>query len=116
VVGSYVVGLAFAFGWTPCIGPVLAAILMTAGAQETAGEGARLLFAYGIGMTLPFVAAALFSGPFLRWLSGFRRHLGRMERVMGGALVVFAVLIGADAVSWIAQWMLDAGIGFGDLT
>ncbi|MGM0584181.1 MAG: cytochrome c biogenesis CcdA family protein [Pseudomonadota bacterium] len=116
VLGSFLVGLAFAFGWTPCVGPVLAAILFTAGAQETAGEGARLLLVYGLGMTAPFVVAAVFSGPFLRWMSRFRRHLGKMERVMGGALVVFAILIGTDAVSWIAQWMLDAGIGFNAAT
>jgi cytochrome c-type biogenesis protein len=113
IAGAYLVGLAFAFGWTPCVGPVLAAILFTAGAQETAGAGAGLLLVYGLGMTLPFVLAALFAGPFLAWARRFRRHLASMERVMGAALVVFAVLIGTDAVSFIAQWMIDNGLAVG---
>ena len=116
VLGAYLVGLAFAFGWTPCVGPVLAAILFTAGAQESAGQGAALLLVYGLGMTAPFVAAALFAGPFLRWLRGFRRHLGKMERAMGAALVVFAVLIATDSVSIIAQWMIDYGPDIGTVS
>ena len=58
LLGAFVIGLAFAFGWTPCVGPVLAAILFTAAGQDTAGQGASLLFIYGLGMTLPFMAAA----------------------------------------------------------
>ena len=108
LVGAYVVGLAFAFGWTPCVGPVLAAILFTAGASDTAARGALLLAAYGAGMTAPFVLAALFVGPFMRWMSRFRRHLATMERVTGAALVLFGVLIATNAVSYIANWMLQA--------
>ncbi len=104
--GAYLVGLAFAFGWTPCVGPVLAAILFTAGAQDSASGGAMLLAAYGIGMTAPFVLAALFVGPFLRWAQGFRRHLPKVEKAMGAALVVFAVLIATSSVNVIADWML----------
>jgi cytochrome c-type biogenesis protein len=66
LIGAYVIGLAFAFGWTPCVGPVLATILFTAAGTETATRGAALLFVYGLGMTLPFVLAALFIGPFMR--------------------------------------------------
>lgn len=105
--GAYVLGLAFAFGWTPCVGPVLAAILFTAAGTETAGRGAVLLLAYGIGMTLPFVAAALFVGPFMRFMAQFRRHLGAVERVMGGLLVVFGILIATNSVNYIAQWMIE---------
>jgi len=105
--GAFVIGLAFAFGWTPCVGPVLAAILFTAAGQDTAGQGAFLLFVYGLGMTLPFVFAALFIGPFMRWMKGFRRYLGLMEKVMGGFLILFGVLIATNSVSLIAQWMLD---------
>ena len=106
-VGAFVIGLAFAFGWTPCVGPVLAAILFTAAGQETAGQGALLLFVYGAGMTLPFVSAAFFVGPFMRWLARFRRHLGTVEKLMGGLLVVFGVLIATNSVNVIAQWMLE---------
>jgi len=106
-VGAFVIGLAFAFGWTPCVGPVLAAILFTAAGQETVGQGALLLFVYGAGMTLPFVLAAFFVGPFMRWLARFRRHLGTVEKLMGGLLVVFGVLIATNSVNVIAQWMLE---------
>ena len=104
--GAYVIGLAFAFGWTPCVGPVLAAILFFAGGQETVGEGVRLLTAYSLGMTLPFVVAAAFIRPFLNWMSGFRRHLGRIEEAMGLLLILFGVLIATETINWIANWMV----------
>ncbi|ETX27257.1 cytochrome c biogenesis CcdA family protein [Roseivivax isoporae] len=104
---AYVLGLAFAFGWTPCVGPVLAAILFTAAGTETAGQGAWLLLAYGIGMTAPFVMAAAFVGPFQRFMARFRRHLGTVEKVTGGMLVVFGLLIATNSVNLIAQWMID---------
>lgn len=105
--GAYVIGLAFAFGWTPCVGPVLAAILFTAAGQDTASQGAGLLFVYGAGMTLPFLLAALFIGPFMRWMSGFRRHLGLIEKLMGLLLVLFGLLIATNSINMIAQWMLE---------
>ena len=107
LVGAYVIGLAFAFGWTPCVGPILAAILFTAAGQDTAGQGAWLLFSYGLGMTLPFVAAALFIGPFMTWMARFRRHLGLIEKLMGALLVLFGVLIATNSINIIAQWMLE---------
>ena len=105
--GAYVIGLAFAFGWTPCVGPVLAAILFMAGTTDTAGQGMQLLFAYGIGMTLPFVLAAGFVGPFMQLMRRFRRHLGTVEKVMGGALVVFGILIATNALLYIGEWMIN---------
>lgn len=104
--GAFVIGLAFAFGWTPCVGPVLAAILFTAAGQESASQGATLLFVYGLGMTLPFIAAALFIGPFMSWMSRFRKHLGLIEKIMGGLLILFGVLIATNSINYIAQWML----------
>jgi cytochrome c-type biogenesis protein len=106
LMGAYVIGLAFAFGWTPCVGPVLAAILFTAAGAETASTGAGLLFVYGLGMTAPFVLAALFIRPFMRWMSKFRRHLGVIEKIMGGMLIVFGLLIATNSMNYIAQWML----------
>ncbi len=107
LLGAFVIGLAFAFGWTPCVGPVLAAILFTAAGQETAGQGASLLFVYGLGMTLPFVAAALFIGPFMSWMARFRRHMGLIEKAMGALLILFGVLIATNSINYIAQWMLE---------
>ena len=113
--GAYVLGLAFAFGWTPCVGPVLAAILFTAAGQDTAGQGAWLLFTYGLGMTLPFIAAALFIGPFMAWMARFRRHLGLMEKLMGAFLILFGVLIATNSINIIANWMLEHIPWFGTL-
>ena len=109
VIGAYLIGLAFAFGWTPCVGPVLAAILFTAADSGTASKGALLLMVYGLGMTLPFVVAAAFVGPFMNWMQRFRRYMGTVEKGMGVLLIVFAVLIGTDSINVIAQWMLDYG-------
>ncbi len=106
-IGAYVIGLAFAFGWTPCVGPVLAAILFTAAGQDTAQQGAVLLFSYGLGMTLPFIVAALFIGPFMSWMAKFRRHLGTIEKIMGAFLILFGVLIATNSINIIAQWMLE---------
>ncbi len=115
LIGAYVIGLAFAFGWTPCVGPVLAAILFAAAGTETAGRGAMLLFVYGVGMTLPFVLAALFVGPFMRWMARFRQHLGTIEKIMGVMLIVFGILIGTNSINYIAQWMLEVGPDIGVL-
>lgn len=105
--GAYLMGLAFAFGWTPCVGPVLAAILFTAAGSETATQGMGLLLAYGIGMTAPFVLAAAFIGPFMRAMARFRQYLPLIERLMGGFLIVFAILIATGGIGVIAQWMLE---------
>lgn len=114
--GAYVIGLAFAFGWTPCVGPVLAAILFTAAGTDTAARGALLLFVYGLGMTLPFVLAAAFIGPFLNWMKGVRRFLPMIEKGIGVLLIVFAVLIGTGSINYIAQWMLSVAPDIGVLS
>lgn len=113
--GAYVIGMAFAFGWTPCVGPVLATILFTAAGAETAESGAFLLLVYGLGMTLPFVLAALFVEPFMHWAARFRKHLGTVEKAMGALLVLFGILIGTNSVNYIAQWMLEVGPDLGVL-
>jgi len=115
LVGAYVMGLAFAFGWTPCVGPILAAILMTAASTDTAMHGAMLLFTYGFGMTLPFILAATFIGPFMRWMSRFRKHLDKVEKVMGLFLVIFGILIATNSINYIAEWMLSIAPDIGVL-
>lgn len=106
-VGAYLMGLAFAFGWTPCIGPVLGAILGLAGARDTVGEGAIMLAAYSLGLGIPFLAAAVFSGAFLRWAARFRRHLGKVEKVMGGFLVATGVLFLTGGMQTASFWLLE---------
>ncbi len=115
LVGAFVIGMAFAFGWTPCVGPVLAAILFTAAGAETSDQGALLLLAYALGMTLPFVVAAAFIGPFLSWAKGFRKYLPVVEKVMGGFLVVFGLLIAFDAMRYISEFMLSIAPDIGTL-
>ncbi len=107
LLGAYLVGLAFAFGWTPCVGPVLAAILFTAGAQESAAEGALLLATYAAGIGIPFVLAAFFIGPFLASMRRLRPHMGRIEKATGGLLVLTGVLFITNAMPTIAYWMLE---------
>jgi len=100
--GAYVMGLAFAFGWTPCIGPVLGAILGVAASRETVGDGAALLAIYSLGLAVPFWIAAGFSGAFMRFLTRFRRHLGLMEKVMGVLLILTGLAFIFGFISAIA--------------
>lgn len=108
LVGAFVIGLAFAFGWTPCVGPVLASILFVAGAEETATQGATLLAAYALGIGVPFLLAAVFIRPFINFLTRFRTHVGIMEKVMGLMLVATGILILMGSMSTIAGWLLEA--------
>ena len=107
MVGAYVVGLAFAFGWTPCVGPVLAAVLMVAGVDNSAAQGAGLLTIYSAGLGLPFLAAALAMRPFMTLMSRFRRHLRKVEIVIGLLLVATGVLFITEQFSIIAYWLLE---------
>jgi cytochrome c-type biogenesis protein len=102
--GAYIMGLAFAFGWTPCIGPVLGAILGVAASRETVGAGAGLLAIYSLGLAIPFWIAAGFSGAFMSFLVRFRRHLGTVEKVMGGLLVLTGLAFIFGYVSDMAIW------------
>ena len=105
--GAYVIGLAFGFGWSPCVGPVLAAILLMAGAQDSAGEGARLLFIYSLGIGVPFLVAAAFASAFMRWSQRFRARLGLVEKAMGVLLVVAGVLIFTGQMPTVANWLIE---------
>ncbi len=107
LLGAYLIGLAFAFGWTPCVGPVLATVLMVAGAEGTAVRGAALLTAYALGIGLPFLLAAVFAGPFLNLLGRFRRHMPVIEKTMGAALVVTGLLFMTGTMPVLAGWLLQ---------
>ena len=100
-------GLAFGFGWTPCVGPALASILMMASGFGNIWQGGALLFVYGFSMTLPFIVAALFARPFLGWAQRNRKYLGVVEKAMGVMLIVFAILIATNSVNYIAQWLIE---------
>ncbi|HRO14822.1 MAG TPA: cytochrome c biogenesis protein CcdA, partial [Paracoccus sp. (in: a-proteobacteria)] len=108
LLGAWAMGLAFGFGWTPCAGPALAAILFVASGMGDPWRGGLLLLVYGLAMTLPFVVAAFFARPFLGWLGRHRRMVARVEKAMGVMLILFAVLIATDSVSRIAGLMLDS--------
>jgi cytochrome c-type biogenesis protein len=115
IAGAYVVGLAFAFGWTPCIGPVLATILTLAAAQDTVGHGAGLLAVYALGIGVPFLLAALFIRPFLRGLRRVGFALRHVERVMGALLVATGLLIALGSFETIGYWLLRAFPGLGQI-
>lgn len=112
ILGAYLMGLAFGFGWTPCVGPALAAILMVASGMGDIWHGGALLLVYGVAMTFPFVLAALFARPFLHWMQRNRKYLGHVEKAMGVMLILFAVLIATNSVSAIADFMIRVFPGF----
>lgn len=107
LVGAYVIGLAFGFGWSPCVGPVLTAILLMAGAADSAAAGARLLLIYSLGIGVPFLVAAAFAGAFMRFSARFRSKLGAIEKAMGAFLVVAGVLIFSGQMPTIANWLIE---------
>jgi cytochrome c-type biogenesis protein len=112
VLGAYLMGLAFGFGWTPCVGPALASILMIASGMGDIWRGAVLLFFYGAGMTAPFIVAALFAKPFLAWVQRHRAAFAWVEKGMGVMLIVFAILIATGGVTLIADLMIRWVPGF----
>jgi len=105
--GAYVMGLAFAFGWTPCIGPILAAILAVAASEATVAKGAGLLAVYSLGLGIPFLLAAFAIEPFAAFLARFRTHLGKVEKVMGGLLVLTGIAFLTGFISTASYWLLE---------
>ena len=104
---AYLMGLAFAFGWTPCIGPILAAILAVAGAEDTVAKGALLLAAYAFGLGIPFVLAALAMERFLAFARGFRSQFARLEKAVGVALVLTGVAFLTGGVQVASGWLIE---------
>jgi cytochrome c-type biogenesis protein len=99
--GAYVMGLAFAFGWTPCIGPILAAILAVAGSETSVVKGAILLAVYSAGLGIPFLLAAFAMKPFAAFMKRMRARFALVERTMGGLLVL-------TGIAFLAGWLADA--------
>ncbi len=113
--GAYVMGLAFAFGWTPCIGPILAAILAVASSEETVLHGAGLLAVYSLGLGLPFIMAALAMEPFIRFMKRFRGHFGAVEKIVGALLVVTGVMFLTGGIQNVSFWLLQTFPGLASL-
>jgi len=105
--GAYVIGLAFAFGWTPCVGPILATVLALAANEGTLSAGVSLLLAYSLGLGIPFILAAISIRPFLSFMQRFRRHLGLVEKAMGVLLIATGVLFLTGSMNYFGQWMLE---------
>ncbi len=105
--GAYAIGLAFAFGWTPCIGPVLAAILSIAASTESVSKGALLLAVYSAGLGIPFLISAAAINRFLAFFSRFKSQLGRVEKAMGAMLVVAGVMFLTGWTQVISYWLIE---------
>lgn len=105
--GAYVMGLAFAFGWTPCIGPVLAAILTVAGSEASVTHGAVLLAAYSAGLGIPFLLAALAMKPFVAILKRMRSRFSLVEKTMGALLVLTGIAFLTGWISTASFWLLE---------
>ncbi|MGP0093270.1 MAG: cytochrome c biogenesis CcdA family protein [Xanthobacteraceae bacterium] len=113
--GAYAMGLAFAFGWTPCIGPILASILAVAASKATVAKGAGLLAIYSLGLGLPFIVAAFAVEPFAAFLARFRAHLARVEKVMGVLLVLTGISFLTGFVTQASSWLLEAFPALGNI-
>jgi cytochrome c-type biogenesis protein len=113
IAGALVVGFAFGFGWTPCVGPVLTSILLLAGAQGSVEQGTLLLAAYAAGIGIPFIASALFVGAFVRWLARMGRYIGAMEKAAGLVLIATGLAIFLGQMPAVGNWLLDVAPGLG---
>ncbi len=107
LIGPYIIGLTFAFGWTPCVGPVLATILMVAGNESSITYGMGLLAVYSAGLGIPFFLAAVAMKPFMNFMTRFRRHLQMVERVIGALLVLTGILFITGSMAVISYWLLE---------
>lgn len=107
VFGAYVLGLAFAFGWTPCVGPQLGAILSLAASEASVMRGTTLLLIYAAGLGVPFLLAAIFITRSMALMGRMKRHMRTIERAMGLLLLIVGVALATNAFSAFARWLLD---------
>jgi cytochrome c-type biogenesis protein len=113
--GAYVLGLAFAFGWTPCIGPILGAILTLAAAEASLTRGTVLLAAYAAGLGIPFLLVAAFFPRLTGAMAFLRRHMDRIERLMGLLLWTIGLMMLTGQFSAFSYWLLETVPGLGRL-
>lgn len=102
--GSFLMGLAFAFGWTPCIGPILSGILAIAATRETTAQGMSLLFVYSLGLGIPFIATGFAVTGFMRFFQRYKRHIRTGEIVAGALLIAVGLLIFFDRLTWLNRF------------
>ncbi|MFP6705985.1 MAG: cytochrome c biogenesis CcdA family protein [Alphaproteobacteria bacterium] len=107
LVGAYVLGLAFAFGWTPCIGPILATVLSVAARGDSLWYGTTLLSVYAAGLGIPFLLSAFLAAPFLRWMKRMRKHIRRIEVATGGLLIVTGLLFLFNSFELLGFWLIE---------
>ena len=105
--GAYILGLAFAFGWTPCIGPILGAILSMSAQEDSIGRGTFLMAMYAIGLGLPFILSAVFINRAMGVMNRLKRHMGLIEKAMGVLLVLVGLLMLTGAFSRMSYWLLE---------
>ena len=113
--GAYVLGLAFAFGWTPCIGPQLGAILSLAASEASVSKGTLLLGIYAAGLGIPFLLAAMFITRAMGMMNRIKRHMKLIERVMGGLLIIVGLAMVTGAFSTFSFWLLETFPALGAL-
>ncbi len=104
-VGAFVIGFAFAFGWTPCLGPILSAILVIAGQEDKIAKGILLLAVYSLGLAVPFLLTSLGIERFLKFYSRFRSHMHALEVASGGLLIALGVLLVMGRFTLISNWL-----------
>lgn len=106
--GAYFLGLAFAFGWTPCLGPILSAILGLAGGSADVGKGVAMLGVYAIGLGVPFLLVAAFFPQMKRPMAWMKRNMGVIEKVSGVLLIIVGLAMATGLLSIFAYWLLEA--------
>jgi cytochrome c-type biogenesis protein len=105
IFGSFLIGLAFAFGWSPCIGPILAGVLVLAAQQDTVGQGIMLLAAYSLGLGIPFIATGLAINRFLNFFGRLKNHMKMVEIIAGVLLVGVGVLVATDSLQVLSRYL-----------
>jgi len=106
--GAYFLGLAFAFGWTPCLGPILSAILSLAGSQAEVSKGVAMLGVYALGLGVPFLLVAAFFPQMKRPMAWMKRNMGIIEKTSGVLLIVVGLAMATGFMTVFAYWMLEA--------
>lgn len=104
---AYLLGLAFAFGWTPCIGPILGAILTVSATSNLVSSGTLLLAIYSLGLGVPFIIAGLFTDQFMRHAQRFRKHAQTVQRIAGGILILMGIAMLTGYLNRLSIWLLN---------
>ena len=104
-IGAFVIGFAFAFGWTPCLGPILSAILLIASQEDKVGQGILLLAVYSLGLAVPFLLTSLLMERFLKFYSRFRSHMHALEVASGGLMIALGILLVIGRFTLISSWL-----------